>query len=66
MKKEGYAVTQKDVSAACRYLEGKGLILVKSVKNDVLKINRDIAHIMPDGVDVLEGTKTVEGIELNA
>ncbi len=64
LKKKGYAVDKDGIAALCNYLAGKGLIKIERAENKVLDIKRDIAQITPEGVDVLEGTVTVEGIEL--
>lgn len=64
LRREGYVVTQQDVTDACRYLEGKELITIKNIRNDVLHIDKTIAYITPQGVDVLEGTTMVDGVEL--
>ncbi len=64
LKKKGYTVDKDGIASLCNYLEGKGLIQVEHAVNKVLGIKRDIARITPYGVDVLEGTKTIDGIEL--
>ena len=64
LKQDGFNLNIGDIQEACGYLEGKGLIRMEHPGNAVLKINRDISYITPKGVDVLEGTVTVEGIEL--
>lgn len=63
--KHGYGASKSDIADCCRYLEGKDLITMEKVENEVLGISRDIAHITSKGVDVLEGTETVSGIELS-
>ena len=64
LKPHGYNIEKDEVMMVCQYLEGKGLIRIETFKNEVLKISRDIAYIMPDGIDVLEGTMKVDGINL--
>jgi len=49
---------------ACKYLEGKGLVRMENVCDRVKNISRDIVYITPKGIDVLEGTETVSGVEL--
>jgi hypothetical protein len=64
MKRYGYAASEDDIHACCNYLAGKGLITMQKIENKVLGISRDIAHITPEGTDVLEGTVTIDGITL--
>lgn len=64
LMQEGHDLKESDILGHCRYLEGKGLVMVENVRNSIQKISRDIAHITPKGVDVLEGTVQVEGILL--
>ena len=63
-KQHGYDFEKNEVMAICRYLEGKGLINISNSNNSVLGISRFISTITPKGIDVLEGTVQVEGIEL--
>ena len=37
---------------------------IDTTSNEVLNIRREIAHITPKGIDVLEGTEIINGIEL--
>lgn len=64
IKQYGYSVSKEDILIGCKYLQGKGLVIVKNVSNEVLGISRDIVHITSKGIDVLEGTVITEGIEL--
>lgn len=64
LKREGYDINKQDVVVAILYLEGKGLVKIGKVENKALGISRQIANITPLGIDVLEGTKTVDGVEL--
>lgn len=66
LKSEGVTVTEDDVTDACDYLEGKGLIKTKSFDNRIQGIKGTISYITPNGIDVLEGTKAVEGVEIYA
>jgi hypothetical protein len=59
-----YRYTLDEISDACKYLEGKQLVETKRAENAVLGINRAISHVTPFGIDVLEGSASVEGIEL--
>ena len=64
LKQHGHALDREAVMTLCKYLEGKQLIHIENLGNAILKLNRDIAHITPQGIDVLEGTQAVEGIAL--
>jgi hypothetical protein len=64
IKKNGFTVGKDEILTICRYLEGKGLVAVEHIENKILGVSRDVAHITPKGVDVMEGTETIEGIEL--
>lgn len=64
LRKEGYAVNTADVDKICKYLEQKNLIDIDTIENKVLDLRRDIAHITPCGIDFLEGTTVVQGVEL--
>jgi len=62
LRRYGYCYSEEEISDACIYLKDKGLIQTKKVENTALKINRAIASLTPLGIDVLEGTTTIEGI----
>ena len=64
LKQEGYNLNISDIMAICQYLEGKGLIEIENIRNPIQKISRDIIKITPKGIDVLEGTEQVNGLEL--
>jgi len=64
LKPYGHSIELDDVLSICKYLEGKGLVEMETVSNTVLKISRNITHLTPKGVDVLEGTEVVSGIQL--
>ena len=65
LKQHGYTVDKAEVIIICHYLKGKNLITVDSVGNKGVGIHRDIAYITPQGIDTLEGTLEVDGIELS-
>lgn len=64
LEKQGYAVNDMTISLELKYLAGKGLIEVKSIANKALGIKREVAQITSKGIDLLEGTIEVEGIEV--
>lgn len=64
LRKEGFKVSKEEVFEECSYLEGKGLIEIVFIENAVLGISREIAHIKPAGIDLLEGTTEAGGIDL--
>jgi len=65
LKKEGFGEYSKnDILEAGEYLQKKGLIEIKRIKNEVLKIERYIFKVTAKGTDLLEGTIIEDGIEL--
>lgn len=66
LKSEGVTVTEEDVTDACNYLEGKGLIKMDTLDNRIRGVKWTISYITPKGIDVLEGTTAVEGVEIHA
>ena len=52
------------ISLELKYLAGKELVKSEVVANKALGIKREIVHITSKGIDVLEGTIEVEGIEV--
>lgn len=60
----GHKLDRAETLKQCQYLEGKGLVRIDTTSNEVLNIRREIAHITPKGIDVLEGTEIINGIEL--
>lgn len=64
VRKTGMEISEKDAEQATYYLEDKQLLKVKNVDNKVLGIHRTIAFITAKGMDLLEGTITVEGMEV--
>ena len=64
LKPYGYSLEDNEIMHLCKYLEGKGLVKITGAKNEALKIDRHISCITSKGIDVLEGTIEVEGVEL--
>lgn len=64
LRKEGYELTDQEVSLHAAYLVGKGLLKKEEVRNARLNIKREILFITPEGIDYLEGNgPEVEGID---
>ena len=59
---ESYSTTE--VEEELDYLEGKGLMACRIVENRAAGIRRVIYRLTPLGVDVLEGTTEVVGVEV--
>lgn len=59
-----YSLSKEDALNICLYLEGKKLVTLDHVSNERLNIRRSIAHLTSKGIDVLDGTETVSGVEL--
>lgn len=64
LMKQGYEVNDLVISLELKYLAGKELVKSEVVANKALGIKREIVHITSKGIDVLEGTIEVEGIEV--
>lgn len=64
LKKEGFFYEKKDITEACSYLQQKKLISIKTVKNTVFEISRNISMITAKGIDFLEGSIIEDGIVL--
>jgi hypothetical protein len=62
LKQQGFSVGKQEITEACDYLSGKGLIRMDNVNNETLGISRSIAHITPEGIDALEGTQHIIGV----
>ena len=62
--KQGYEVNDLVISLELKYLAGKDLVKSEVVANKALGIKREIVHITSKGIDLLEGTIEVEGIEV--
>lgn len=63
LRKSGHQLTEPQVKEQLYYLEGKKLIELQSLKNRTLGIERLIARITPEGMDVLEGNQEITGLE---
>ena len=57
LRKSGYDLTEQ-----LYYLQGKKLVELQDASNRTLGIQRTIARITPEGMDVLEGNGTAEGV----
>ena len=64
LKKVGVDATEKQIEAASNYLQGKKLVTIRNAGNKQAGITRSIVYITPEGIDVLEGTREEDGIEL--
>lgn len=64
LMKQGYEVNDLVISLELKYLAGKELVKSEVVANKALGIKREIVHITSKGIDLLEGTIEVEGIEV--
>jgi GTP cyclohydrolase II len=65
LRKKGVEVNNGEILAAYDYLEKKGLADIQYIENKTLGIEKmSVLYISPEGIDVLEGTRTVEGIEI--
>ena len=62
LKKMGIKVTDADVEKQFTYLEGKKLLRIQRIENDVLGINRVVASITSEGTDLLDGNASAVGI----
>lgn len=63
LQKQGYNVSELTIGLGLKYLAGKGLVQSDSISNSTLGIQKEIWHITSKGIDFLEGTIQVEGIE---
>lgn len=64
LKREGFPASAADIRRACEYMQGKGLLELKEIQNEVLKIRRTLAKVTPLGIDVLEGNAAADGVQL--
>lgn len=64
LKREGFLASAADIRRACEYMQGKGLLELKEIQNEVLKIRRTLAKVTPLGIDVLEGNAAADGVQL--
>lgn len=63
LEKQGYDVSELTIGLELRYLAGKGLVQIESISNPALGIKKEIVQITSMGIDQLEGTIQVDGIE---
>ncbi len=62
LRKNGYDVTEQQVTEQLYYLRGKGLVELQTAENRALGIRRTIARITPEGMDVMDGSRDAEGL----
>lgn len=62
--KQGQSVSDVAIGLELKYLAGKGLVETQVIANKALGLRREVAHITSKGIDLLEGTVQVEGIEV--
>ena len=58
----GHNCSTDEVKRECSYLKGKELVEINHVENKTLGISRNVIKITSKGMDVLDGTSTVEGM----
>ena len=58
----GHSCTIDEVKRECSYLKGKELVEINHIENKTLGISRNVIKITSKGIDVLDGTSTVEGM----
>ena len=63
LQKQGYNVSELTIGLELKYLAGKGLVQIEQVKNAALGIQKEIVQITSMGIDLLEGTIQIDGIE---
>lgn len=64
LQKQGYNVSEVTIGLELKYLAEKGLVQTDAVSNPALGIQKDIVHITSKGIDLLEGTIQIDGIEV--
>lgn len=64
LKREGWQASPEETRKACAYLQGKGLLELEEIRNDVLNIHRTLARFTPLGIDVLDGNAAADGVQL--
>ncbi len=62
LRKSGYELTEQQVDEQLYYLQGRKLVELQDASSRTLGIRRTIARITPEGMDVLEGNGTAEGV----
>ena len=60
---QGYKLEKEAVERELAYLKGKELIKTTHVENKRLNISRDVYYITSNGMDVLDGTENVSGLQ---
>lgn len=63
LQKYGYSISKEEILDILFYLEGKGLLRRELFANRALGIDREVLYITAAGMDVLEGSREVPGIE---
>ena len=64
LRKNGYAVDDRELLMHIEYLKGKGLVRTDEVSNRRLDIHRLIVHLTPAGIDYLDGNgPDIVGVE---
>lgn len=63
LQKYGYSLSEEEILDILLYLEGKGLLRRELFTNRALGIGREVLYITAAGIDVLEGSCEVPGIE---
>ena len=62
LRKGNLDVTEEYLKEQLYYLQGKKLVEIQEVRNEVLGIHRMIAIITSEGMDVIEGTAEAKGL----
>jgi hypothetical protein len=65
LAREGITASVDTIMDALHYLLSKGLVVEKCFGNKALNVRMKFYQITADGIDVLEGTKEVDGVELD-
>lgn len=64
LKKEGYELSEEEILRQISYLEEKGLVRTRKVKNADVRLRRTIAYITAAGTDYLEGNgREIPGVD---
>ena len=62
LRKGNLDMTEEYLKEQLYYLQGKKLVEIQEVRNEVLGIHRMIAKITPEGMDVIEGNAEAKGL----
>lgn len=62
LSKTGLKPSDEQLKREISYLQDKGLVSVKHIKNSVLGIERDVIRLTSKGMDVLDGAMEESGI----